>query len=152
MLDPVAGASLSRPSRIAIIDDDSSFLQLMQDLLGTDEGYQVFTSMSWASSFEFVRSVQPDLLMLDLMRGHDQVGWAVLDLLRADPTTQALPVLLCSAAPLELPGFAGRMRSMSAVECVAKPFDVDDLLQTIERMLARSTISATIADHSLTPR
>jgi CheY-like chemotaxis protein len=138
----------SSPSRIAIIDDDAAFLELMQDLLGTDEGYQVFTSVSWASSLEFVKSVEPDLLMLDLMRGHDQVGWTVLDLLRANPRTRELPVLLCSAAAPTLAGFAQHMRSTKAVECVAKPFDVDDLLQTIERMLAWSR-AATTADRRL---
>jgi CheY-like chemotaxis protein len=118
-----------------VIDDDAALLELMQDLLGLEAGYQVFTSASWASSLDFIKSVEPDLVILDLMRGSDQVGWTVLELLRADPGLRELPVLLCSAAVPSLVGFDEHMRTNSGVELVAKPFDLDDLLQTVERML-----------------
>jgi CheY-like chemotaxis protein len=134
----------STPSRIAIIDDDPAFLDLMQDLLGVGEGYEVFTSPNWVGSFDFVSRVEPDLVILDLMLGRDQAGWAVLELLRSDPATRRLPVIMCSAAAPALDWRAQRMCDVSGVAFVSKPFDVDDLLQTIQDMLTGS--SAAVAD------
>jgi CheY-like chemotaxis protein len=131
------------PSRIAVIDDDSTFLELMQDLLAVGEGYEVFTCASWVDSFEFVKRVEPDLVMLDLMLGREQAGWAVLKLLRADPDTTEIPVILCSAAVPMLSNHASRVNGFTAVETVAKPFDVEDLLDTIVRLLAVSDRIAT---------
>src|SRR5437588_1575940 len=88
----------SRPPRIAVVDDDGVFLELMQDLLAGGEGYEVATSSDWLDSFGFVKRTQPDLLILDLMMGRDQTGWAVLELLHDDEATRDIPVLVCSAA------------------------------------------------------
>ena len=122
------------PARIAVIDDDPTFLELMQDLLGGGEGYEVSTCASSVDSLEFVKRAQPDLVMLDLMLGREQAGWAVLELLRSDPATSSTPVIVCSAAVRALDGQTERCNKF-AVEVVAKPFDVEDLLVAIERLL-----------------
>jgi CheY-like chemotaxis protein len=126
--------------RIAVIDDDAVFLELMDELLGHSEGYEVFTCSSWIESVEFVRDVRPDLVILDLMLGRGHSGWAILEQLRHEPGLADLPVIVCSAAAPMLDAAAAR----SNVEYVAKPFDIDDLLATIQRLLARTP--ATVAD------
>jgi CheY-like chemotaxis protein len=125
----------SAPARIAVIDDDPTFLELMQDLLGGGEGYEVFTCASSVDSLEFVKRVQPDLVMLDLMLGREQAGWAVLDLLRSDPATSSTPVIVCSAAVRALDGQTEQCNKF-AVQVIAKPFDVEELLVAIERLLS----------------
>jgi len=122
------------PARIAVIDDDPTFLELMQDLLGGGEGYEVFTCASSVDSLEFVKRVQPDLVMLDLMLGRERTGCAVLELLRSDPATSSTPVIVCSAAVHTQDGQAEACNDF-AVEVIAKPFDVEDLLVAIERLL-----------------
>jgi CheY-like chemotaxis protein len=129
-------ATRHRRPRIAVIDDDPAFLDLMRDLLEMGEGHDVHTSGDWMRSIEFIKSVQPDVIVLDLMLGREQAGWAVIDILRADPKTRDVPIILCSAAAPALDSNAPRLRRLRAVELVAKPFDVDDLLETIERLLA----------------
>jgi|SRR3954451_17660678 CheY-like chemotaxis protein len=127
-------------SRIAVIDDDTVFLELMEELLGHGEGYQVFTCSSWIDSVQLVREVMPDLVMLDLMLGRDKSGWAILEQLRREPGLAELPVILCTAAAPAL----ARAEPRANVEFVAKPFDIDDLLATIERLLARTPASAVV--------
>jgi CheY-like chemotaxis protein len=124
--------------RIAVIDDDTVFVELMHDLLANGEGYDVVSTSHWPRGLEFIKETQPDLVILDLMMGREQTGWAVLDLLQDDPTTAAIPVILCSAAAPALQQCATRTASRGVVESVAKPFDVDDLLGVIERLLAQS--------------
>jgi two-component system phosphate regulon response regulator PhoB len=123
------------PPRIAVIDDDAVFLDLMQDLLGVGEGYDVVTSSDWLDSFGFLKQTQPDLVILDLMMGREQTGWAILELLHEDATTRDIPVIVCSAAAPALDQHADRLRHRM-VSAMAKPFDVDVLLVEIERMLA----------------
>jgi CheY-like chemotaxis protein len=123
------------PSRIAVIDDDAVFLDLMQDLLGAGEGYEVITSSDWLDSFNFLKQAQPDLVILDLMMGREQSGWAILELLHEDEATRDIPVIVCSAAAPALDQHADRLRR-GLVSAMAKPFDVDALLFEIERMLA----------------
>jgi CheY-like chemotaxis protein len=121
-------------ARIAVVDDDPVFLELMRDLLGVGEGHDVLTSGDWIGSVEFIKSVRPDLVILDLMMGREQAGWAVIEILRADALMRSVPIILCSAALPALDSHAGRMREVGAVELISKPFDVDDLLDAIERL------------------
>jgi CheY-like chemotaxis protein len=101
----------------------------------------VVTSPHWVGCYDFIKQAQPDLVILDLMMGRDQTGWAVLDLLRSESTTREIPVILCSAAATALDQHAAYLRGQPAVASITKPFDVDDLLAAIERMLqgARAT-------------
>ena len=124
--------------RIAVIDDDAVFVDLMQDLLANGEGYDVVSAPNWFQSFEFVKQVQPDLIILDLMLGRDQTGWGVLELLREDPATAAIPVILCSAAAPALRQLGGADQLHGRVVAVAKPFDVDDMIEVVERLLKQA--------------
>ena len=128
--------------RIAVIDDDAIFLELMHDLLATGEGYEVLSSPHWAHSFEFVKDVAPDLIILDLMMGRAQTGWAVLELLRQDPATANIPIILCSAAVPALSQCESRLIERGRLETVAKPFDVDHLLAVISRLLDQRACSS----------
>src|SRR5579884_1801794 len=109
--------------RIAVIDDDLAFLDLMQDLLGETEGYEVVTSANWALSLEFLKQTQPDLIILDLVLGWRQTGWAVLDTLREDVALSSIPVILCSAATADLERFAAQAPRSRSTVTLAKPFD-----------------------------
>ncbi len=121
--------------RIAIIDDDTVFIELMRDLLADGEGYEVLSAPNWLHGVEFVKDARPDLVILDLMLGRAQTGWGILELLREDPLLASIPVILCSAAA---PALRQSDAAASNVATVAKPFDVDPLLQVIDRMLTES--------------
>jgi CheY-like chemotaxis protein len=127
--------------RIAVIDDDVVFVELMHDLLANGEGYDVVSNAQWVQSFEFIKLHRPDLVILDLMMGREQTGWAVLELLREDPMTANIPVILCSAAEPALRQHAQRIAGNAAVEAVPKPFDVDHLLGVIAKLLEQRRLN-----------
>jgi len=60
----------------------------------------------------------------------------ILESLRHEPATRHIPVIVCSAAAPALLQNAPRLQAEAAVESLAKPFDVDDLLATIRRLIA----------------
>jgi CheY-like chemotaxis protein len=127
--------------RIAVIDDDAVFVELMHDLLATGEGYHVVSNPNWVQGYEFVKQHRPDLVILDLMMGREQTGWAVLELLREDPSTARIPVILCSAAEPSLRQHAKRVGGNGPVEAVSKPFDVDHLLGVISKLLGQRKLN-----------
>ena len=129
MLDIASAACV----RIAVIDDDDVFLELMRDLLAVGEGLDVHTSADWVGSFELIKDLRPDLVILDLMMGREERGWAVIEALRSETATRDIPIILCSAAGPAVDVHAERVRDLGAVEVVRKPFDVDHLLNTIYR-------------------
>jgi CheY-like chemotaxis protein len=126
---------VSGRARIAVIDDDTIFVDLMHDLLANGEGYEVVSSSHWSQSYEFIKNTLPDLVILDLMMGRDETGWAVLQLLHEDPSTAHIPVILCSAAEAALRQHAYRVPGKALLEVVPKPFDVDHLLGVISSLL-----------------
>jgi CheY-like chemotaxis protein len=134
--------TFSPQRRIAVIDDDAVFLELMHDLLAIGEGYDVVTNPDWVDTLEFVKRSQPDLIMLDLMLGRAQAGWAVLEVLAAHEETRCIPVILCSAAAPALDHRPNRTQSLPNVVALAKPFDVDQLLATIEQLLTNTGVTA----------
>jgi CheY-like chemotaxis protein len=64
------------------------------------------------------------------------MGWTVLQLLREDPATAHIPVILCSAAAPALPKTVVSTNGHGRVEAVAKPFDVEHMLLVIANLLA----------------
>lgn len=129
-----------RRRRIAIIDDDPTFVDLMHELLALGEGYDVVSTTNWLESIDFIRDARPDLLILDMMLGREQTGPAVLQMLHEDPSTRDMPVLVCSAAAPSLLRKARELRASGAVATLAKPFDVDQLLRIIEHLLDNTAV------------
>jgi two-component system phosphate regulon response regulator PhoB len=137
-LNPTSGSSMQAPSqgaRIVVINDDTAFLDLMEELLEKIEGYRVETIKEWDGAFELVRDTRPDLVVLDIVLGHEERGWTILELLVLDPGTREIPVIVCSAAVRVLQEREAHL-ARYGVRALAKPFDLDDLLGTVRVMLA----------------
>jgi CheY-like chemotaxis protein len=120
---------------IAVVNDDTVFLKLMHDLL-TGEGYEIVLHIEGSSAYQFVRQEMPDLVILDIRIEHPEPGWVTLDLIRLDPVTTEIPVLICSADARQLREKAARLRDMRC-ETIEKPFDLDDLLKTVRSILPK---------------
>src|SRR4051794_32407107 len=93
----VPGPQDRRP-RIVLINDDTVFLELMQDLLRESEGYEVSVCKEWNDAYHYVKRAMPDLVILDIVLRGEEQGWKILELLTLDPTTRPIPLIVCSAA------------------------------------------------------
>ena len=119
------------PCHLLVVDDDPSVLHLFDEIF-TDEGYRV-TTMPAAPSTAEVARLTPDLVVMD-HRLHGGSGWQAIRRLAADPTTAAIPTILCTADY----GAVNRLlneSSMTGVTPVRKPFDLDDLLAAVTTAL-----------------
>jgi len=115
--------------RILICDDDEGITDMLELVL-EDTGHEIITETNSLNIKSILKEGLPDLILLDLwmpVLSGDQV----LKTLRASENTQKLPVIVISASRdgKEIAFDAG------ATDFVAKPFDIDELLDKIEKYL-----------------
>jgi twitching motility two-component system response regulator PilH len=118
-------------SRILVVDDQEDILQTTALILRKD-GHDVLTATDGIAALEAARAGQPELILLDIeMPGMD--GWETLRLLRLDPATRDVPVAMFTI----LFDLREKVRALKygAQEYVTKPFEMDDLLRRVRRVL-----------------
>jgi DNA-binding response OmpR family regulator len=112
---------------ILILDDDRETRELLEILL-SEEGHEVGTAASASTALDLINTRDPDLIFLDLrLAGHS--GEHFIQAYRAPPNARAPLVLLSAAADLE------QVAARSGVRYLAKPYDLDELLQTVAKLL-----------------
>jgi CheY-like chemotaxis protein len=111
---------------ILVVDDDPSILDTVKEILEF-EGYGVETAGNGAEALEAVDRVHPSLVLLD-MRMPVLDGWGFAREARA----RNLPVrIVVMTAAQDARRWA---EEIQAEGFVAKPFDLNDLLSTVERL------------------
>jgi DNA-binding NarL/FixJ family response regulator len=124
--------TVGRPARILIVDDEPLNVDyLEQELDGL--GFETETAANGLEALERVAAVPPDLVLLDVMMpGMD--GISVLRILKGDPETRLVPVVLMTA----LNAVEDRVRGIEAGadDFLSKPVDDRELLARINAALA----------------
>lgn len=115
---------------ILVVDDESSIAEAIAEVLSW-EGYRVSVAPNGLRALEMMRLSRPTLVITDYMMPLLD-GVQLLRAMRADPQLAGIPAILFSAAPL-----AGLAGVELAAELLAKPFEVNHLLEVIERVLKR---------------
>ncbi len=119
---------------ILVVNDDQSYLYLMYELL-TDEQYEVILCATSDSACPLAAQHCPDLIMLDMRMEEPQSGLKILQMLRHNPTTQHIPVLMNSADHHLSPDQADQLQALHG-QMVGHSLNLDDLLSAIRRHLA----------------
>ena len=116
--------------RILAVDDDKDILEVLQFIL-EDSGYEVDTLMDGRYLFEKIKAHTPDLILLDIMLGNLD-GRELCKDVKAKHETTNIPVILVSASH----NVASASNNIGAPNAfLAKPFDIDDLLDIIKLQL-----------------
>ncbi len=114
-----------------MVDDRPDFLGLMEDVL-SDEGYEVSTFLSCAEAVSATAGSRPDLIISDLRLGGES-GFDLVRALQSDPVLSGIPILLCTAATLDV---EEQIEEPDLnVPVLYKPFEVDDLLTRVRETL-----------------
>lgn len=80
--------------RLVLVEDDADYAELYKFRLEQD-GYEVALAADGRTGLDVIRQTRPDLVYLDV-RLPELGGLEVLQALRADPSTAALPVVVLS--------------------------------------------------------
>lgn len=123
---------------IVVINDTPAILDLFTALL-EDEGYKVttdtFNAVAAGDKKDEIARLAPDLVILDFIIGGEGLGWQLLQLLRMDRTTRAIPVVICTAAVRQVEELQSHLDELG-IAVVLKPFDIDRLLAVVSEVLS----------------
>jgi len=132
-------STLSPPSldghrpHILAINNDPAVLALFRDLL-EEAGYQASTQNYVDRDLAQIKELKPDLVVLDYMWANEDASWSLLQMLRMDPATTAIPIILCTGAVHEVKALEQHLIAMG-VTVVLKPFNIDQLVDAIRERL-----------------
>ena len=118
---------------IIVVNDDTVFLELMEELL-SEEGYNTLILKEGDAAYETIKQEKPALIVLDIRLSHPEGGFVVIDLLRIDPETANIPILICSAATRLIRENEARLREKQC-DILMKPFNLDDLVAKVQAIL-----------------
>jgi CheY-like chemotaxis protein len=118
--------------RVLVVDDDDVIRQLIRVNLEL-EGFEVHTAHDGEDALAKAVALKPDVITLDIMMPRLD-GWDAAAKLRADPETAHIKVVLLSARAQEADLRRGSRIGVDAY--LTKPFDPDELIDTVRRLAA----------------
>src|SRR5512134_1107711 len=117
---------------ILVVDDEPDILSLNRIILER-EGWQVITSGDGVDAIQKAIDRSPDLIVLDVMMPRMN-GYQVCRLLKSDPQTAGIPIIICTVRSLESEKLYAY--TSGADHYLVKPFDPPELVRLARRILA----------------
>lgn len=122
----------TKSARILLAEDDR-FLSKAAAVMLRRRGHTVITAYDGEEALRTVRSVPPDMVLLDLIMPKMQ-GFEVLRALKSDPVTSAIPVVVLTN--LSQPQDREKTLAAGAREYVVKAnMSLEDLASLVDRTL-----------------
>lgn len=118
--------------RILITDDNADIRHLLSAML-EEEGHEVTIADDGGSALEMMQIDEPDLLVLDIMMPRMD-GYSVLSEMQETGQLERVKVLMLTAKTSESDWVRGY--KLGADSYLTKPFAAEELVETIERLLA----------------
>ena len=121
-------------SLILIVEDNEKNLKLVRDVLQF-KGYETIEAMTGTEGVRLAKERKPDLVLMDIQLP-DIDGITALGQIRADATTQKIPVIAVSASVM--PDDQQRIVASGFDAYVTKPINVKSFVETIERFVGKA--------------
>ena len=119
--------------KILVVDDEPEAVELIEFNL-KQAGFDVVTAADGAEALKKARAGSPALILLDLMLPEID-GLEVCKLLRRDPVTAGIPIIMLTAKAAEIDRVLGL--ELGADDYVTKPFSPRELVLRIRKILDR---------------
>ncbi len=118
-------------NKVLIVDDSQTLRHMLSDLL-QENGMQVAAATNGLEAKAYIQANVLDLVITDLimpeMNGYELCRW-----IKNEPTTQKIPVLICSTKSEEFDRYWGMKQGADAY--ITKPFHPPELLKTVRQLL-----------------
>jgi CheY-like chemotaxis protein len=117
--------------KILLVDDEEQLISIMANVL-KDEGFDVKTMLSAEEALSAYTSFSPDLVISDVkMERMD--GFAMFERVKSLPSNRSVPFIFLTGLDDRLG--QQRAKSLGATAYVSKPFDVDDFVGIVKRIV-----------------
>jgi len=120
-------------TRILIVDDEPEAIELVEFNL-KQAGFEVISAADGATALKKSRELLPSLIVLDLMLP-EMDGLEVCKVLRRDPATVNIPILMLTAKAAEIDRVLGL--ELGADDYLTKPFSPRELVLRVKKILQR---------------
>lgn len=121
-----------KPNRIMVVDDSTTILNTARKFLSPT--YDVITVDDGFKCLAAVQEARPDLILMDIMMPRLN-GYQALQLIRANPDFENLPIVILSGK--DSPFDKARGNLMGCDDYLVKPFERQALLDVVRRHLRR---------------
>lgn len=123
--------------RVLVVDDEPDFLELV-DFSLSGQGFEVVRAATGLEALHKARCEAPVVIVLDMMLP-DLDGFSVCEILRSQPSTRNVPVIVLSA--LEAPGERPRRSRFKVAHWLKKGVDMAVLGQCVRGALGEQSES-----------
>jgi two-component system, cell cycle response regulator DivK len=114
---------------ILVVEDNEKNMKLLRDVLQS-ESFRTLEATTGGRAVELAVEHRPELVLMDI-RLPDIDGVEVLNLLRADERTAAIPVLAVTAQAMD--GDRARFLAAGFDDYLSKPIDIRELVDAVKR-------------------
>jgi len=129
----------ARARLVLIVEDDKTTGDLLASAINDQRGYRAVTVESGDAALDALGHIDPDLLVLDI-RMPGMSGLELYDRVRADPRFRSLPVVFETGTGRE---HAAELRERGIATYIKKPFDLDELVRFVKRLVPPRNGNAT---------
>src|SRR5258705_7974865 len=119
--------------KILVVDDEPEAVELVEFNL-KQAGFDVAVAADGAEALKKARTLLPSLIVLDLMLPEVD-GLEVCKMLRRDPATAAIPIIMLTAKAAEIDRVLGL--ELGADDYLTKPFSPRELVLRVKNILLR---------------
>ena len=119
-------------ARVLIVDDEPDILLMLRVNLEA-AGFHTALAADGETALRRISEEAPDVVLLDVMMPVMD-GWSVLQALSGGDRAPRVVVVSAKSSDRDVV----RALNLGACEYITKPFDPDDLVGTVERVLART--------------
>ena len=118
---------------VLVVDDSTPQREMIKELLQAS-GMIVSVASDGEQAVAVALEIIPDMIVLDVVMPNMN-GYEVCRMLKSNPKTQAVPVILCSSKSENFDRLWGMRQG--AVAYICKPFKPGELVSTIEELFAK---------------
>ena len=121
--------------KVLIVDDEADQILTLKFLFKEYEGqYELIEAENGNKCLEVLEhGLNPDVILLDIMMP-GMSGWEVFDKIKENPNWSNIPIVFLTARTDDLAQDAGQILADDYIE---KPFEIQDLLNRIERVIKK---------------
>lgn len=125
---------MEKKRRLVYIEDEPEMIDLVRLILNR-RGFEIIGANGGREGLDLVKKMIPDLVLLDLMMP-DMDGWDVYQQMKADETTQNIPVIVVTAKAQSIDKVLG-LHIAKVDDYISKPFSPQELIDSVEKVFAR---------------
>ncbi len=121
---------------VLVVDDDPDILEALSEILEA-EGFEIRRARNGKEALDRLEPDPPQLILLDLMMPVMD-GWEFAQRMRQRPSVAGIPIIVLSADR----NVGSKAADIGAVGHLAKPFELNDLLDMVRRSLSPASVTS----------